>query len=68
MMLRGHNRTSAAGHLTVEWHRCAIASFGQDAHPKTPSICLGIHLLGANSTGTTKSAEQRFSDYRQSVH
>jgi len=68
MMLRGHNRISAIGHLTVEWHRCAIASFGQDARPNTPSTCLGMQLLGANSIGSTKSAEQRFSDYRQSVH
>ena len=68
MMLRGHNRTTAAGHLRVEWRLCAIASFGQNARPNTPSISLGMHLLGANSTGSTKSAEQRFSDYRQSVH
>ena len=68
MMLRGHNRTAATGHLRVEWRPCAIASFGQTARPNTPSICSGMHLLGANSTDSTKSAEQLFSDYRQSVH
>jgi hypothetical protein len=68
MMLRGHNRTAAVGHLRVEWRSCAVGSFGQYARPNTPSICLGMHLIGANSTGSTKSAERRFSDYRRSVH
>ena len=68
MMLRGHSRTAAIGHLTVEWRPCAVASFGYNACQNTPSICLGIDLIGANSTGSTKSAERRFSDYRRSVH
>ena len=68
MMLRGQNGTAAVGHLRVEWQPCAVASFGQNACPNTPSIRLGMHLIGANSTGTSKSAEQRFSDYRRSVH
>jgi len=67
MMFRGQNKTAAVGHLIVEWRSCAVASFGQEAHPNTPSICLGRHL-GANGTGSTKSAERLFSDYRRSVH
>lgn len=68
MMLRGQNRTAAVGHLRVEWRPCAVASFGQNACPNTPSICLGMHMIGAKNTGSTKSAERRFSDYRRSVH
>jgi hypothetical protein len=68
MMLRGHNRTAAASHLRVEWRPCTLASFGQNACPNTPSIHLGMHLIGVNSTGSTKSAERLFSDYRRRVH
>jgi hypothetical protein len=67
MMLKGHNRTAASTYLRVQWQPCAVASFGQNARPNTPSICFGMQL-GANSTGSTKSAERLFSDYRRSVH
>jgi hypothetical protein len=64
MMFRGHNGTAPIGHLRVDRRSYAVASFGQNACPNTPSKCLGMHLIGANS----KSAERLFSDYRLSVH
>jgi len=67
MTLRGQNRIAAPGHLAVEWRRYVLASFGQNACPNTPSICLGMHLNGANGTRSTKSVELRFSDSRRNV-
>ena len=67
MMLRGHYRTASVSHLRLEWRTCVVASFGQNARPNTPSICLGMHLNGANGTRSTKSVELRFSDSRRNV-
>lgn len=66
MMLRGHNRTASV--VKVEWRSIAVASFGHKTCPNTPSICLGIQSLAANCSGSTKSAEQRFCDYRRRVN
>lgn len=68
MMLRGHNLTPAGGHCSVEWRPCAVVSFGLYACPNTPSIRSGMHLVGADRTGSTKSAEPWFSDRRPNVH
>jgi len=68
MMLNGQNRKARASHLRVELRPCASASFGQNARLNMPSICLGMHLNGANGTGIQKSAERLFCDYRRSVH
>lgn len=56
MMLKGQNLRPVTRVAT--WRRCA--SFGL-ASPSAPS--LGVNLLGyVNTIGSTKSAEQRFSD------
>ena len=68
MLVRGHSRIAAGGHPGVEWPCCAGASFELNTRPNTPSLHLGMQLIGANNIDTTKSAEQLFSDYRRSVH
>lgn len=67
MMLRGHIKAAMVGHRQVEFRPCALASFGLNACPDTPSSHLGMQLIGANDTGNTKSAEPSFSDHRRSM-
>ncbi len=68
MMLRGHIKVAMVGHQQVEFRPCALASFGLNACPNTPSSQLGMQVIGANDTSGTKSAEQTFSDHRRSMH
>jgi hypothetical protein len=68
MTLRGQIKAAMVGHGNVEFRPCALASFGLNACPNTPSSQFGIQLIGANDTGSTKSAEQTFSDHRRSMH
>ncbi len=62
MMLKRRLGTAAVSHVLVEWRRCASASFGLSGCPNTPSSHQGMRLIGPNSIGDTKSAEQLFSD------
>ena len=64
MMLRGHIKAAMVGHQQVGFRPCAFASFGLNACPNTPSSHLGMQVIGANDTGSMKSA----SDHRRSMH
>jgi hypothetical protein len=68
MMLRGHIKAAMVGRQRVELRICTLASFGLNACPNTPSSHLGMQVIGANDTGSTKSVERSFSDHRRSVH
>jgi hypothetical protein len=68
MMLRGHIKAAMVGHPQVEFRPCVLASFGLNASPNTPSSYLCMQVIGASDTGSVKSAEQRFSDHRRSMH
>ena len=68
MMLRGHIKAAMVGHQQVEFRPCVLASFGLNASPNTPSSKFGMQLIGANDTGSTRSAEQSFSDHRRRMH
>lgn len=67
MMLRGHIKAAMVGHQQVEFRLCALASFGLNASPNTPSLYLCMQVIGASDTGSVNSAEQTFSDHRRSM-
>ena len=68
MTLRGQIKAAMVGHGNVEFRPCALASFGLNACPKTPSSHFGMQVIGANDTRSMKSEEQTFSDHRRSMH
>jgi hypothetical protein len=67
MMLRGHNQGAAAAHLPVEWRTCAVASSELSACPNIP-LWLCMQPGAADRTGSPKSEQRLFSDYRPNMH